>query len=78
MWCILGVVVLHTNTPLGYFLSFFCQEAKILLHFNYIYDRFSIKINVEMGEMQLEDDFKRNGLKPINTIQNHKFFAGMV
>jgi len=27
MWCILGVVVLHTNGPFSYFLSFLNQEG---------------------------------------------------
>jgi len=59
MWCIVGVVVFHTNAPFGYFLSFLGQEgsapnSKILLHFNYIYGPLSIKINVEMGELSVD------------------------
>jgi len=40
-----------TNVPLGYFLGQRAPNSKIILHFDYIYDPLSIKINVEMGEM---------------------------
>jgi len=32
MWCIVGVVVFHTNARLGYFLSFLSQEGTKFKH----------------------------------------------
>jgi len=50
---VVGFHIMHPLVIFGLFLVKRAPNEKILLHFDYIYDSLSIKINVEMVEMLL-------------------------